>query len=52
MLDTGARALGCTVFPAGTGNTEMQVEAAAALRPQVFAGTPDFLKILLDRAER
>jgi len=50
MLDHGARALGCAVFPAGTGNTEMQVEAAAALRPAVYAGTPDFLKAILDRA--
>ncbi|MCO5157628.1 MAG: AMP-binding protein [Aquamicrobium sp.] len=51
MLDHGARALGCAVFPAGTGNTEMQVEAAAALRPTVYAGTPDFLKVILDRGE-
>lgn len=50
ILDEGARALGCTVFPAGTGNTDMQVEAARALRPRVFCGTPDFLKIILDRA--
>ncbi|MEO3384835.1 AMP-binding protein [Mesorhizobium sp. CAU 1741] len=50
MMDHGARALGCTVFPAGTGNTDMQVEAAAALRPSAFAGTPDFLKVMLDRA--
>ena len=50
MLDHGARALGCAVFPAGTGNTEMQVEAAAALKPSVYAGTPDFLKAILDRA--
>ena len=50
LLDAGARALGCAVFPAGTGNTDQQVDAAAALRPTVFTGTPDFLKILLDRA--
>lgn len=50
MIDAGARALGCTVFPAGTGNTETQVEAAAMLAPSVYAGTPDFLKIMLDRA--
>jgi phenylacetate-CoA ligase len=50
ILDEGARALGCSVFPAGTGNTDQQIEAAAALRPGVFAGTPDFLKIMLDRA--
>jgi phenylacetate-CoA ligase len=50
ILDEAARALGCTVFPAGTGNTDMQVEAAAALRPSVYCGTPDFLKVMLDRA--
>lgn len=50
MLDEGARALGCTVFPAGTGNTEMQVDAAAALKPTVYCGTPDFLKVMLDKA--
>ena len=50
MMDAGARALGCAVFPAGTGNTEMQVEAAAMLKPSVYGGTPDFLKILLDKA--
>src|SRR5690606_18888387 len=44
------RTLGCTVFAAGTGNTEMQVEAAAALKPKVYAGTPDFLKVMLDKA--
>lgn len=50
MLDHGARTLGCTVFPAGTGNTDMQVEAAAALKPTAYSGTPDFLKVILDRA--
>jgi phenylacetate-CoA ligase len=50
LLDAGARTLGCTIFPAGVGNTDMQVEAAAALRPSVYCGTPDFLKTLLDRA--
>ena len=38
------------MFPAGTGNTDAQVEAAASLKPGVYCGTPDFLKILLDRA--
>jgi len=50
LLDEGARALGARVFPAGIGNTEQQVEAAAVLRPDAFAGTPDFLKVLLDKA--
>jgi len=50
LLDEGGRALGCLVFPAGVGNTDTQVEAAAALRPKVFSGTPDYLKVMLDRA--
>lgn len=50
ILDEGARTLGCTVFPAGAGNTEMQVNAAAMLKPDVFCGTPDFLKVVLDKA--
>lgn len=51
ILDTGARAVGARVFPAGTGNTDQQVEAADYLKPTAYAGTPDFLKVLLDRAE-
>jgi phenylacetate-CoA ligase len=39
------------VFPAGTGNTDMQIEAAAQLRPRAYCGTPDFLKVLLDHAD-
>ena len=50
IFDEGARALGARVFPAGIGNTEQQVEAAAALRPTAYGGTPDFLKVLLDKA--
>lgn len=50
MMDTAARALGCGVIPGGVGNTEMQVDAIAHLRPEAYAGTPDFLKILLDKA--
>ncbi|MEL6751224.1 MAG: AMP-binding protein [Pseudomonadota bacterium] len=50
ILDEGARALGCNVFPAGAGNTELQVEAAAVLRPSGYTGTPDYLKIMLDKA--
>ena len=49
VIDEGARALGCLIFPAGTGNTDMQVDAAAALKPKVYTGTPDFLKLILDR---
>ncbi|MBZ0217960.1 MAG: AMP-binding protein, partial [Fimbriimonadaceae bacterium] len=47
----GARALGCAVFPAGVGNTEMQLDAIASLQPSGYAGTPDFLKVILDKAD-
>lgn len=50
ILDEGARALGCTVFPAGIGNSEAQVEAIGTLRANGFTGTPDYLKVLLDYA--
>ena len=50
MLETGAHALGCTVFPGGTGQTEQQVQAMADLRPDGYVGTPSFLRIILDRA--
>lgn len=51
ILDEAARALGAIVFPAGTGQTEQQVEAIATLRPTGYIGTPDYLKVLLDAAE-
>lgn len=51
MLEGGARALGCPVFPAGTGNTEMQARAAAHLRPRCYSGTPDFLKAILEKGD-
>ena len=51
MMESGAFALGCTVFPAGTGQTELQVQAMAALKPAAYIGTPSFLKIILERAD-
>ncbi|MDB5372616.1 MAG: AMP-dependent synthetase [Belnapia sp.] len=51
MLEGGARALGCPVFPAGTGNTEAQAQAAAQLRPRCYSGTPDFLKTILEKGD-
>jgi phenylacetate-CoA ligase len=50
ILDGSARALGCAVVPAGIGNSEQQVQAIAHYRPDGFTGTPDFLKVLLDKA--
>ncbi|MCO5130207.1 MAG: AMP-binding protein [Xanthobacteraceae bacterium] len=52
IFDSAARALGCAVIPAGPGNTEQQFELIEAYRPAAYAGTPDFLKILLDNAEK
>jgi phenylacetate-coenzyme A ligase PaaK-like adenylate-forming protein len=50
MVESGARALECPVFPAGIGQTELQVAAIAALRPRGYVGTPSFLKILVEKA--
>lgn len=51
MMDSGARALGCAVIPAGPGNTEQQMEVIAAYQPSAYLGTPDFLKILIEAAQ-
>lgn len=51
MLQTGAQALGCAVFPAGTGQTELQVRAIADVQPAGYSGTPSFLKIILEKAD-
>nr|WP_211112644.1 AMP-binding protein [Azospirillum sp. SYSU D00513] len=51
MFETGAHALGCAVIPAGTGNTETQAQAVAHLKPRGYVGTPDFLKIILEKAD-
>ncbi len=50
MMETGAHALGCTVFAGGTGQTEQQVGAMAELQPAGYIGTPSFLKIILEKA--
>ena len=50
MMETGAHALGCTVFPGGTGQTEQQVQAMVDLQPAGYIGTPSFLKIIVEKA--
>ena len=50
LLDAGARALGCPVIAAGPSNSEQQIEAIQALKPSVYVGVPDYLKVLLDKA--
>jgi phenylacetate-CoA ligase len=50
MVEGGAAKLGCAIIPAGTGQTEMQVHAMAALKPDAYIGTPSFLKIIIEKA--
>lgn len=50
MVESAAARIGCTVIPAGIGQTEMQVQAMAELRPDAYIGTPSFLKIILEKA--
>ena len=51
LMESGAHAVGCTVFPAGTGQTEQQLQAMAELKPDGYLGTPSFLKILVEKAQ-
>ena len=51
MFENGARAVGARVLPAGTGQTELQVRAAADIGCTAYAGTPDYLKVILDKAD-
>ena len=51
LIEGGARKLGCAVFPGGTGQTEQQVQAMVDLKPDGYAGTPSFLRIIVEKAE-
>ncbi|MFT5532964.1 MAG: phenylacetate-CoA ligase [Burkholderiaceae bacterium] len=51
MIEGGAEKIGCPVIPAGIGQTEMQVQAMVALKPAAYAGTPSFLKIIIEKAQ-
>ena len=50
ILESGAHAIGCSVFPAGVGQTEQQLQAIADLKPNAYTGTPSFLRILIEKA--
>ena len=52
ILESGAHGLGCAVIPGGVGNTEQQLDAIAQYKPSGYTGTPDFLKMLLDTADK
>jgi phenylacetate-CoA ligase len=51
IMESAALAIGATVFPAGTGHTEQQAQAAAVLRSDCYAGTPDYLKAIVEKAD-
>lgn len=51
IFESGARAVGATVLPAGTGQTELQVIAARDIGTTAYAGTPDYLKVILEKAD-
>ena len=50
IMESGAHGVGAAVIPAGPGNTEQTLQAIAQLRPTAYAGPPDFLKMLIDKA--
>ena len=51
IFENGARAVGATVLPAGTGQTELQARAACDIGVTAYSGTPDYLKVILDKAD-
>ena len=51
MAEGAAAKIGCAVIPSGIGQTELQVQAMAALKPDAYVGTPSFLKIIIEKAQ-
>ncbi len=51
IFENGARAVGAAILPAGTGQTELQARAAHDIGVTAYAGTPDYLKVILDKAD-
>ncbi len=51
MFEAGAREIGCAVIPAGTGNTDLQAQVMAEAKPRGYVGTPDFLKVILEKGD-
>ncbi len=52
LFEGGAHSLGCAVIPGGIGNTEAQLDVIAQFKPSAYVGTPDFIKVLLDAAQK
>jgi phenylacetate-CoA ligase len=51
MFEEAAKILKCTVFPAGGENTDLQLEVMNTIGTTAYVGVPDFLKIILDKAD-
>ena len=51
LSEQGILAVGATVFPAGTGQTELQARAASEIGVTAYIGVPDFLQIILDKGD-
>ncbi|MGH1416518.1 MAG: phenylacetate--CoA ligase family protein [Pelagimonas sp.] len=51
IFESGARAVGAAVLPAGIGQTELQARAAHDVGVTAYAGTPDYLKVILEKAD-
>jgi phenylacetate-CoA ligase len=51
MFDEGLIRIGCTVIPAGVGNTEMQAQVMRDLAVTGYVGTPSFLMTVLEKGK-
>ena len=51
LSEQGVLAVGATVFPAGTGQTELQARAASEIGVTAYIGVPDFLQIILEKGD-
>jgi phenylacetate-CoA ligase len=51
MFDEALIRVGCTVIPAGVGNTEMQAQILRDLSVTGYVGTPSFLMTILEKAK-
>ncbi len=50
MFDEALQRIGCTVIPAGVGNTELQAQVMKELDVTGYVGTPSFLMTILEKA--
>ncbi len=51
MIDNSLHRIGCVTIPAGTGNTEQQVNILRTCRATGYCGTPSFLLNIAEKAE-